>query len=184
MTSQQIGLLCLQAIVSLAVLAFIGIMWLRSQEDSLRFRFFAARDKLLYLAATGTLPQNSMVFKVFYRSMNTYIRELDEFTIVSFMRASIAVKSELEKENQQRLIDGLRRSDPQVQATANEFIQTVMDALRYNSPTLHILLAFADHCTRLYSLIRKVRPTHHFPVPVYDTYRYYETIHGRIRFAI
>ncbi len=180
MTSQQAGLLLLQLVVSLSVLIFIGMLWLQGQECKLKYRFFAARDRLLYLAAIGTLQQNSMVFKVFYRAMNTYIAELGEFTIVSFMRASLAVKSELEKENQQRLVDGLRRSDPEVQAVVDEFIHIVMDALRYNSPTLNLVLAFAHHCSRLYSFLRKLR---RFRAPVYETYRYYETIHGRIGLA-
>src|ERR1700693_5176665 len=141
---------------------------LQGRECKLKYRFFAARDNLLYLAATGTLPQNDMVFKVFYRVMNTYIAELDAFTIVSFMKASLAVKSELEKENQQRLIEGLRRSDPRVQAVVDEFIHIVMDALRYNSPMLNLVLAFARHCTRMFSLLRKLR---RFKAPVYDTDR-------------
>jgi hypothetical protein len=180
MTSQQVGLLFLQLVVSISVLAFVGVMWLQGQESKLKYRFFCVRDRLLYLAATEVLPQNSMVFKVFYKAMNTYITELDAFTIVSFMQASIAVKSSLEKENQERLVDGLRRSDPQVQAVVNEFIHIVMHALRYNSPMLNLILAFARHCTRLYSFLRKLRK---FDAPVYDTYRYYETIHGRMGLA-
>jgi hypothetical protein len=180
MTSQQVGLLLLQLVVSLSVLVFVGALWLQGRECKLKYRFFAARDNLLYLAATGTLPQNDMVFKVFYRVMNTYIAELDAFTIVSFMKASLAVKSELEKENQQRLIERLRRSDPRVQAVVDEFIHIVMDALRYNSPMLNLILAFARHCTRMFSVLRKLR---RFKAPVYDTYRYYETIHGRIGLA-
>jgi hypothetical protein len=121
-----------------------------------------------------------MVFKVFYRAMNTYIAELDAFTIVSFMRASLAVRSALEKENQERLADALRRADPEVQTVIDEFIRVVMDALRCNSPMLNVVLALAHHCTKLYAVARRVR---RFDAPVYDTYRYYETIHGRMGLA-
>jgi hypothetical protein len=180
MTSQQVGLLAVQLAVSLSVLTFIGALWLQGQESKLKFRFFAVRDRLLYLAATGTLPQESMVFKVFYRVMNTYISELETLTIVSFLKASLAVKSELEKENQQRLIQSLRRADPQAQEVVNDFIRVVMDALRYNSPMLNLISAFAHHCTKLYSILKRVP---RFEAPVYETYHYYETIYGRLSVA-
>jgi hypothetical protein len=132
---------------------------------------FAVRDRFLFLVATNVVSEKDMVFKVFYRAMNTYIRELDSVTIVSYMRASIAVKTELEKENQQRLSDALQRADPEVHAVVNEFFHAVMDALRYNSPMLSVLLALAHHCTRLWAFLRKLPRVQ---LPIYETYRYYE----------
>jgi hypothetical protein len=121
-----------------------------------------------------------MVFKVFYRAVNTYLGELDSLTVVPFMRASLAVRTELERESEQALIDSLRRSDPQVQEAVNEFFRAVMDSLRYNSPMLMFALWIAHHCARIFAVIRRAR---RFAVPVYDTYRYYETIQGRMGLA-
>jgi hypothetical protein len=179
MTSQQIGLLAIQLFVGLGVLAFVLKLRLDGRENELKYRFFAVRDKFLYLAATDVLPQSSMVFKVFYRAMNTYIAELDRFTIVSYLRASVAVKSELEKEDQRRLSESLRRCDPEVQLVVQEFIHVVMDALRHNSPMLNLVLVFASHWDSLFSFGRKVVQRFRGPrLEVYSTYRYYEDMYG------
>jgi|ERR1017187_3146407 hypothetical protein len=177
MTSQQLGLLAIQLAMSLGVLSFLGVLLLHNHESKQKYRLFAVRDKFLLLAATNVISEKDMVFKVFYRAVNTYIRELDSVTIVSFLRASIAVKSELDKEHLNRLSEALRRSNPDVQAVVDEFFHAVMDALQYNSPMLNLMLALAHHCTRLWALMRK------FPrvsLPVYETYRYYETIHSTL----
>jgi hypothetical protein len=176
MTPQQLGLLFVQLAVSIGVLAFLGVLLLRSHESRHKYRLFAVRDKFLYLAATGVLPQTGMVFKVFYRAMNAYISELESVTIVSFFHASVALRTELEKENKDRLQQSLQRTDPEVQATITEFLNVVMAALRYNSPMLNLILMFAHHCAGLFVYIGKLR---HFELPVYDTYRYYEKIHGK-----
>jgi hypothetical protein len=177
MTSQQIGLLFIQLLASISVFGYLLVLVLRSMEERLKYKLFAVRDKLVYLAASGRLSETSMVFKVFYRAMNTYVSELDRLTIVSFVRASIVVKTELEKENGERLIDSLRRSDPEVQGVIDEFFHVVMHALRYNSPLLNIVLLTATYCHRFFSFIRRRRP---FGAPVYDTYRFYEAIHGKM----
>jgi len=177
MTSQQVGLLLVQFSVSIGILAFIGILVIQNHENRQKYRLFAVRDHFLYLAATGVLPETSMVFKVFYGAMNIYISELDSVTIVSFVKAAIAVRTELEKQNQKRLGEALRRAPTEVQELVDEFIHVIMDALRYNSPMLTLALTGARHCTRLFALVRRIR---RFPIPVYDTYRYYEGVHGRL----
>jgi hypothetical protein len=172
MTSQQVGLLAIQLVMSLGVLSFLGVLLLHNHESKQKYRLFAVRDEFLLLAATNVISEKDLVFKVFYRAMNTYIKELDSVTIVSYMRASTAVKTELEKENHKRLSESLQRADPEVQAVVNEFFHVVLDALRYNSPMLNILLALAHHCTRLWALMHKLPRVH---LPIYETYRYYET---------
>lgn len=178
MNSQQIGLLCIQFAVSLGVAGFLGISTIRAKEKQLTYSLFAARDKLLYLAATGVLPETSMVFKVFYKAINRFIAEMDSVTIVSFARASIAVRDELEKENRQKLIDSLMRADPQVREVVDDFFQSMMKALRRNSPMLTLVLIFARHCATAFRLARKLLGKL-LPKPlVYETYRFYENIHG------
>jgi hypothetical protein len=177
MTGQQIGLLYIQLVASCAVMAVIALSLLQAREERHKYRLYAVRDKLLYLVASGHLSETSTVFKVFYRAMNTYAAEIDSLTIVSFFRASLAVKTELEKENQQRLSEAMRSASPEVQSVVDEFIRVVMDALRYNSPMLNLFLSTARHCGRFFKFLRSIK---RFPVPVYDTYRYYETIHGKL----
>lgn len=180
MTTQQIGLLFIQLGVSVTVLLFLAALLWRSYEEKRKYKLFAVRDNLIYLAASGKLPETSMVFKVFYRAMNTYINELEGLTLVSFLRASIAVRTELEKEDHQRLVDSLRRTDVEVQAVIDEFFHVLMETLRYNSPMLSLVLVTAKHCHRLFSFLRRSLSV---SAPVYDTYRYYESIHGRMGFV-
>ena len=110
---------------------------------------------------------------MFYESMNIFIAEIEALTIVSFVRASISVRRQLEREDRKRLIESLERADPQVKDTVDEFIRVVMEAIRYNSPMLNMGLTFASHCARLVKVFA-------FRPPIYDTYRYYENIHGRV----
>ena len=180
MTAQEAGLLIMQLVVSLGILVYLGTQLLQSHESKQKYRLFAVRDKLLYLVANGSLPETSMVFKVFYRAMNVYIAELESVTLVSFIRASLAAKTEIEKQNRERLRDALMRLSPEVHGVIDEFFHAVMDALRYNSPMLSLVLILAKHCSHLFCMIRKLR---RFSVPVYDTYRYYENIHGTLGLA-
>lgn len=180
MTEQQIGLLVVQGVVSFTLLAQLGVFLLKAREERHKYRLYATRDKLVYLVATGRLSETSMVFKVFYRAMNTYTAELKSLNLVSFIRASVAVRSELEKENQARLKDAFQRTDPEVRSVINEFIQAVMDALKYNSPTLNLILVLAHHCRRVVHFVKRIKP---FRSPIYETYRYYEHIHGQLRTA-
>lgn len=183
MTSQQIGLLCIQLAISLGVVGFLGISIIRSKETEMAYSLFACRDKLLYLVATGVLPETSMVFKVFYKAMNRFIAEVDSMTLVSFARASIVVRDELEKENRRKLLDSLDRADPAVQQVVDEFFESMMRALRHNSPMLTLALISASHCARAFELVRRMWKKI-LPNPsVYDTYRYYENIHGRMHAA-
>ena len=189
MTNQQQGLLILQFIVSASLLSYLVFLWLESRKEKLKFRFFAVRDQLLYQAATGVLPQDSQVFRAFYRAMNVYVSQLEEVTIMSFVRASIAAKTELAKENQQRLIAALNRTEPEVQKTVNDFIGIVIEAMLYNSPALHLLITFASHCSRLYRWISTV-PQFQFRIApqasfynVYDTYQFYGGLRKRLHAA-
>ena len=177
MTGQQIGLLFIQLGASCAVMLALGLSLLQAREERHKYRLYAVRDKLVYLVASGQLSETSTVFKVFYRAMNTYAAAIDSLTIVSFFKASLAARTELEKENQQRLSAALKNASPEVQAVIDEFTRVVMDALRYNSPMLNLCLSAARHFGRFFKFVRSIR---RFPVPVYDTYRYYETIHGKL----
>ena len=177
MTGQQIGLLITQFGLSLITIVYLGVLHLRSREARHKYRLYACRDRLVYLVASGELSETSMVFKVFYRAMNSYITALDSLTLVSFIQASMAVKKELEKEHQERLAEAIQRATPEVQQAIQDFFRAVMDALRYNSPMLNLILVVAHHCTRAFSYIRKMRK---FKVPVYDAYRFYENFNGKL----
>ena len=55
-TSQQIGLLLVQLAVSLGIFCFIGIALIRASESTIKYKLFAVRDRLLFLAASGVFP--------------------------------------------------------------------------------------------------------------------------------
>ncbi len=175
MTSQQIGFLTMQGMASAAVLTAIGVYALQAHEEKTKFKLFAVRDKFLYLAATGVLDKNGLVFAVFYGAINTFIANLDKQTLVSFIRASLAVKTELEKQNRERLLTELEESPPEVQTTIKAFVQVVMEALQYNSPTLSLILLTARHCTHLFMFLKRHLA---FKIQIYTIYRYYENFYG------
>jgi hypothetical protein len=185
MSPQQESLLLLQVIISLAVLTYIGTLLLKARKEKLKFRFFAVRDQFLYQAATGALGQDTQVFKVFYHAMNIYVSQMEQVTLMSFIRASMAVKTELAKENQQRLIDSLNRAEPEVQKTVNDFIRIVIEAMKFNTPVLTLLITFAVHCSKLWGWVSKLRSRIRFSsamefYAVYDTYRFYDNLQGRL----
>src|ERR1035438_8758695 len=88
MTTQQIGLLAIQLIVSLSVMASIGVLLLQNHEAKQKYKLYAVRDRLLYLAVTGKLAQTDMLFKVFYRAMNVYAARVEDLSFFSFVKAS------------------------------------------------------------------------------------------------
>jgi hypothetical protein len=185
MTPQQTGLLVLQLLVSLVILGYIASLMLEARKERLKFRVFAVRDQFLYQAATGVLSQDTQVFKVFYSAMNTYISQMEKFTLMSFGRASVAVKTELAKENQKRLVEALSRADPEVQKTVNNFIGVVIEAMKFNTPVLTFLIAFAIHCSKLYKWISELRVTIKLYgatefYDVYDAYWFYDNLQGKI----
>jgi hypothetical protein len=185
MTPQQTGLLVLQLLISLAVLGYIGILMLEARKEKLKFRFFAVRDQFLYQVATGVLGQDTQVFRVFYHAMNLYISQMERFTLTSFIRASVAVKTELEKENQQRLMDALSRTDPAVQKTVTNFIGIVIAAMKFNNPVLSFVITVAVHCSRFYAWFSKlmvaVKISRAADVyAVYETYQFYDDLQGKL----
>jgi hypothetical protein len=180
MTAQQTGLLVLQILVSLVILGYVGLLTLQARKEKLKYRFFAVRDEFLYETATGKIRQDAQVFK-----MNVYIAQMERFTLTSFIRASVVVKTELEKENQQRLTEALNRADPDVQKTIKAFLGIVIAAMKFNNPVLSFVITIAVHCSRFYGWASKLRIVEKVPsatsvYSIYETYQFYDSLEGKL----
>src|SRR5205823_655762 len=85
---------------------------------------------------------------------------------------------------QQRLIEALNRSDEEVQKTVNDFIQIVIESMKFNSPLLSAIISFGFHCSRLYGWLSKLE----FPVftinkeltQACEAYEYYDHLQGSL----
>lgn len=177
MTPQQIGLLVLQAIAWVFVLSFIGILMFRSREDRHRYKLYALRDRLLYLAASGKLSQDSLVFRAFYAAVTASISEVRSLTLYSFIRASVTAKSAIQKERSDLLKAEIDHSTSEIKAFVDNFAEAMMEITIANSPILRVLLFSFARCGRL---IRQVRQWIAFPqtYEAYQTYRYFEEMHA------
>jgi hypothetical protein len=175
MTQQQIGLLAIQGFASGIILAYLGTLLWKRREERERFKLYAVRDQFVYLAATGKLPQTSMVFKVFYKIVNISISEVRSLNLSSLVRASTAARTALEEERQEALMDSVARCEPEVREAVDNFVKVMMEAAYANSLGLRLFLK----CARLVQIIvsaLKVSP----PQPAaYETYEYWREMHSR-----
>lgn len=178
MTVQQIWLLAAQGGVSLAILGYLAVLLWRRREERERFKLYAVRDKLIYLAATDALPQSSMVFKVFYNVVNVSISEVRNLNLASLVRASMAAKSALEKERQEALSAAINRAAPEVKEVIGEFGKVMMEIAYANSLGLRVFLHCARFAKRILDGSRmRLRP----PKPAaYDTYIFWRQMHDRL----
>jgi hypothetical protein len=178
MTDQQIWLLAAQGVVSLVILGYLAMLLWKKREERERFKLYAVRDKLIYLAATDALPQSSMVFKVFYNVVNISISEVRNLDLASLARASVAAKSALEKEKQEALSAAIARASPEVREVIGEFGKVMMEIAYANSLGLRLFLHCATLAKRILdgSRILTLQP----PKPAaYDTYVYWRQMHDR-----
>jgi hypothetical protein len=177
MTTEQTFLLVAQAGVSLSVLLFLAILIIRSREERRKFMLFALRDRLVYLVAVGDLSERSLVFKVFYGALNVSIAEVRDLTLFSVVKASIKVRTAIEREKKERFQEGIARSSPEVQAFANDFFSAMMEIILSSSICLQAVLALAHHSIRVIRFMDRclgVSWLFGSARQEYDTYRYFE----------
>ncbi|MEX2302973.1 MAG: hypothetical protein WD733_18655 [Bryobacterales bacterium] len=174
MNEQQIGLLVIQLAGMLSVLGCIGFMLIKSSEEQERFKLYKIRDQLVYLAATGELPQASLVFRVFYRAVNASISEAQNLTFASLVRASMMAKTVLEQEKRERLVESVHRTSPEAQRVIAEFLGTMMTIAYENSLGLRIFVACKGMVKSTLSVFLKAAKAVNPPKPyAYETYEYW-----------
>jgi len=182
MNGQQISLLLIQATMSLVVLGYLLVLLLKRREERDKFRLYAIRDKIIYLAATGELPQDGMVFKVFYNAVNASISEASALTVASLVQASMKAKTAVQQAKRERLMEAIQGSSPGTREAVEEFVTTMMDIVYSNSLALRafvcciklvrgLAVSLADG---LKSAMGARRPQ------AYETYTYWRDLHDRV----
>jgi len=175
MTEQQVGLLVIQSLASMGLLAYLGVLLLKKREEREKFRLYAIRDRLVYLSATGELPQGNMVFRVFYQAVNISISEANTLTVSSLIRASVKAKTALQQEKQEKLMESIQRASPEVRSVVEDFAVVMRDIVYSNSFGLRMFV----QCARFVKFLadRISAP----PKPQgYETYVYWRDMHDRV----
>jgi hypothetical protein len=182
MNGQQISLLLIQATMSLVVLVYLFVLLLKRREERDQFKLYAIRDKIIYLAATGELSQDGMIFKVFYSAVNASISEASKLTVASLIHASMKAKDAVEGAKRERLMEAIQRSSPGTREAVEEFVTTMMDIVYSNSLTLRAFV----FCIRLVrglatSLAGGLRTAVGMRRPqAYETYIYWRDLHDHV----
>jgi hypothetical protein len=130
------------------------------------------RDELIYLVATQQLSQDSIIFKVLYRTVNDIISEVHEVDRWSFIRASTRARTALEQAHIERLIGEILEADPSVLRLALRFFDTMQYIVKANSPFTKLCIG----CLRLFSNRNSLLAgwlEHLSPKEAYETYRYF-----------
>lgn len=125
----------------------------RTRFEVHRYKFFALRDQLFWLSATGVINEHSRVFRSLSELINIAIRDLKHFTLRSFTAHYQAATSEgAEAGEPDALATDLDSVDPRVIEIVDQFLEEVMKILWGNSLLL-----------RGYVRARSVRSRARFP---------------------
>jgi hypothetical protein len=175
MTTLQIWLLILQGCASTSVLLYIFSQVIKTREEHHRFRLYAVRDRLIWLVATGKLTESSQVFRAFYSGVNASISATDRLTIASLIQASQAARSALQREKQDRLLNAIDRSDPEVRRAIDEFARVMMEIIWANSLLLRAAVMIVRRARRVIG--PWPRTVHAASArEQYQTYRYWQKL--------
>jgi len=174
-STQQVVLLALQAVACASVLGYLGFNLLKAREEGQKYKLYSLRDRLLFLVASGQLQEGSLIFKVFYKALNASIAELKDVNIYSLVRASRRARKALENEKREALIGAINRSSADVQGWVGELTLVMMEIVLSNSLWLKILLVATKYC---HDQLHSLRSRFSLSSSAYDTYRYFEGLHG------
>ena len=72
------------------------------------------------------MSEDHYLFQVFYGVTNRSIREVKELSLISFMRASVAAKSDLQKQANEKLLDEIEKAPVATKAVIKEFFAAMM----------------------------------------------------------
>lgn len=177
MTSTQIGLLVLQGMLSAVVALYVAVEWFKGKREQQKYKLYAIRDMLLDLAATKKFSDRDPLFKLFYRVINESISMTADMTFISFVRASVRARSELErKQRTEELIRRVESAPHEVRDFVAEFASTMMSIMMANSLILLFLLRVGY---RGQTALRRVVSPSLFASQRQEvqTYRYFQDLH-------
>lgn len=182
MSADQQLILSLQVLLSIIVLLFVFFEKQKAKELRHKYHLYAVRDKLIYLVASGQLSEDHFLFQVFYGVTNRSIREVKELSLISFMRASVAAKSDLQKQANEKLLDEIEKAPVATKAVIKEFFAAMMGIAIANNWILVLIVKLAAHGNRWMGKISRLAGIFKILSPLrnqYDTYRYFENLRFR-----
>ncbi|OFV98894.1 MAG: hypothetical protein A3H28_08620 [Acidobacteria bacterium RIFCSPLOWO2_02_FULL_61_28] len=183
MTADQKFLLGLQIAMSGIAILVLCAESIKAREMRHKYRLYAVRDKLIYLVAGGQLDETHFLFRVFYGATNRCIREVKELSLISFARASMTARTDLQNQVTEKVITEIEMAPEETRAVINDFFVAMMEIAIANNWLLVLIIKLAEHGDKwIRNVDRWLCISRLFP-PLrqqYDTYRYFETLHFRI----
>ncbi len=141
-----------------------------------KYRLYKVRDDLVYLVALDKLKETDHLFVLFYGLCNHLIKTTKEnLSLKGFVQAvSSADNNPAEEKQLRKIVEELRKRDPEVSDVVSEFYGAVVDILLENSLALRSIF----HLKWLWSqAINRFRPVliHLWPLQgkAYRIYRQY-----------
>ena len=170
----------MQIILSLAVGLFLFSRLVEARQEKYKFRLYAIRDKLIFLVSVNQLAEDSFLFRLLYRAVNTSISQINDLDRWTFIKAVTAARSEFQEVGVQIIKSEINAAPPQVKAVVYEFLDTMICILKANSPFTKLCLL----CFRLFKNRQVVaseslgRLKNLVPKEQYESYQYFESLGG------
>ena len=185
MTITQKSLLITQLILSAILVGYLLWHAWRVRLEKSRYKLYAFRDDLIYLAATHKIEQDSQLFRTFYEISNVFILNIKELKISNIIKASLKTKETLEhKMSVEVLIEQLQRSDPEVQERFIKFFKAMVEILLDNSLWLKLLvwtLRTARNTARRLDRLSGASTRFSKQKEIYEAYSYFNDLNGALR---
>ena len=125
-----------------SLLVFVRyIYWPGSQQIN-RYKFFAIRDELIRLVATGKLKEDEFLFAFFYQTINGIITHTHLVNLTTLVRSQLELaESPVRKQLVERMISEIEKKDAEIKKVVDNFYYAMAITLHKNSLLLQILVA-------------------------------------------
>ncbi len=113
---------------------------LETQFMEYRFRYFALRDRLGHLAATGVIGEDSDPYRLLVTTLNYYIRRTERIDLFYFVRSFISWEADPEhRRRMSELVQECRVSHPEVSDIMHEFERLTLHIVMRHSSIVSIM---------------------------------------------
>jgi hypothetical protein len=111
-----------------------------------KYKLFKVRDELIYLVATGKLPEDDLIFNRFYKASTFFIEHSNEINLVNWIAAAEQARKKgldpAERANYNEIQKRLKHASPEVKKAANDFYEAFLLILVENSLVLRLISRF------------------------------------------
>jgi len=185
MTFTQKSLLITQLVLSAILVGYLLWHAWRIRLEKSRYKLYAFRDDLIYLAATHKIDQNSQLFRTFYEVSNLFILNVKQLKLSNIIKASLKTKETLEYNMSAKvLIEQLQRSEPEVQERVNTFFKAMVEILLDNSLWLKLLvwiLRTAHSTAKRVDRLFRASTWFSKQKEIYEAYSYFKDLNSALR---